>query len=133
MLDWYLTLLKRRLGPDRALNTYAFLYEYGLLILSGLGLAAALGAYVAWKRPSPHTHDAYVIARLIGTAPLPSEVGAQKTVLDLRLADGTPLRLVARNAQLTGTLDSLCLERRRFVDTGALRFRVAPSHKCPAP
>ncbi len=54
-------------------------------------------------------------------------------MLDLRLADGTPLRLVARNALLTGMLDSLCLERRRFVDTGAPRFRVAPSHKCPAP
>lgn len=64
---------------------------------------------------------------------MPSETGAQIIVPDMRLADGTALRLVARNALFTGMLDGVCLERRLFVETSTPRYHAAPANRCPAP
>lgn len=130
MQDWYLQTLKRLFAPERALKIYVALHRWAGLTVATLVLVVLFVAAFVYIRPVPTKHVAFHLAGVRGLLPVVSEHGPQKSIIDARLPDDRPVRLLARNKQLTGILDEICVEERRYLRSDSRFFRAKPLSKC---
>ena len=51
-------------------------------------------------------------------------------LVDALTKDGEALRLLTRPALLTGAVDTVCLERRQYVQSGEFRYHIVAPANC---
>ena len=133
MTDWYLGFLMRVFGRDRALSAY-FLTRR-IVLLSAIGATVvALGGFLYWAtlRSDRLVHVAYFRADVTAIAPLNNDerVGV---IVDIRLSDGTTVRLVATESHITKDIaETACVEHRKSTDSGKDSYRLRAMFRCVA-
>ena len=124
-----LNLLAKIFGASRAVSIYVALQRFGIPAVLGVGFLAVLGTVMYVSQPRAHEHVAFVVADVTGRQPLGSD--SMGIILDLRLPDGSALRLTETEQALANAVtDIACLELRRFTDTGEARYRIKQQNIC---
>ncbi len=124
------SFLVRILGQYRAEVLRYYVREYAVLSIAGILGIAGMTALVLWFDPEKHVHDGYIIAEVQGIVPTGSTY-KNSFVVDVSLADGTPLRLLTSKGAVVGSItEKACLERRRTPTGRIHRYILSPAWKC---
>ncbi len=113
-----------------ALKVYSVLYHWMWLFLSAIAFVVLAAAFFIYYKPEHHEHVRFELAEVLGIVPLPSETSSQKVVIDMRLQTGEPMRLYSLSSTILGMIDTVCVEVRRFKNSGEPRYRIATLQKC---
>lgn len=126
-----LDTLAKIVGPSRAVSLYVVAKRFGIPVLLLIGFIGAVTVMFATSDADRMEHVAYVEAEVIATKPLTtSNIGAGMFV-DVRLPDGSALKLTETEGAISRNLtDRACLERQRDTETGAMEYRLRLPHRC---
>lgn len=133
MTDWYLGLLMRTFGRNRALSVYVLTRRIGLGLLICVGLIA-FGSFLYWAtlRDDRLVHVDYFRADVTAITPLNNDENIG-IIVDLTLPDGTAMRLVATESNITDDIDDFaCVQHRRATESGKDSYRLRAMFRCAA-
>ena len=125
-----LKILSGIFGPHRAVSIYIFLQSKGLILLALAGFVALVSSLMILTGPEKHEHIAFMTLPVVSVVSTGGNT-AKGVIATLRLPDGETVAVTSTEGGITTLETSMaCVEKRRFVDTGAPRYRLKPMHNC---
>lgn len=125
-----LELLAKILGPSRAVSAYVALRRFGIPVALFIGFVAVFLFMVRATDANRLEHLAYLTADVVAVTPLTSSP-ASGVWVDIRLPDGTEMRMTETEGAISGELDKIaCLEQQRDTATGEISYRLRRLHRC---
>lgn len=126
-----LDLLAKIFGPSRAVSVYVAGKRFGIPLLLLTAFGVALWVMFSTTDTDRYAHVAYVEAAVLGTTPLTTSDANAGVFVDIRLPDGTELKLTETEGAISRSLsERACVEQRRDTATGSLEHRLRLPHRC---
>ncbi|MFK7753866.1 MAG: hypothetical protein AB8B51_15130 [Sedimentitalea sp.] len=125
-----LDVLAKVFGPHHGVTVYAFLQKWGIGIAFGVVFAAGLVMLLTLSSPERFEHVSYDTMPVVRTSPLNNDPNIG-LIFDIELPDGNLHRLTETEGPITASIsDTACVETRRYIDSGALAYRLRLPHRC---
>lgn len=122
--------LDRWIGPQRALTFHMLVEKWAIIVWGGIPLL--IGAFYLIQYASrDHEHIAYEVGEVLFASETATESGGFRANFVVKTADGQEVMLRTKWLGLSVTVvKTVCMEKRRYVDNGKMKYLFAPPAKC---
>lgn len=126
-----LDLLAKIFGPSRAVSVYIAGKRFGIPVLLLAAFGVALWVMFSTTSTDKYEHVAYVEVAVLGTTPLTTSDANAGVFVDVRMPDGSELKLTETEGAISRSLtERACVEQRRNTTTGEMDHRLRLPHRC---
>lgn len=130
-LKLYITnTLDRFIGPQRTLTFHMLVEKWAVIVWGGIPLLIGV-FYLIQYASRGHEHIAYEVGEVLFASEYATESGGFRASFVVKTADGQEIMLKTKRLALSATVvETVCMEKRRYVDNGKMKYLLVPPARC---